>query len=57
MPVTVKKVGDGPKPWKIVEVRTGRIEGESSNREDAEASARIINEAIREKERSRKNAR
>lgn len=45
MPVHVIKRGKGAKPWKIVEVATGRIVGESATIEDAKASARIRNAA------------
>jgi len=46
MPVVVKRM-KGSKPWKIIEVSTGKIVGESSNEKDASASARIINESLR----------
>jgi len=44
MPVKVVK-RSGAKPWKIVEVATGKVVGSSTSKEDAEASARARNAA------------
>lgn len=42
MPVRVRK-GKPPKPWKIVEVATGKVVGSSETKKKAVASAAIIN--------------
>lgn len=42
MPVRVSK-RQGPRPYKIIEVATGRIVGSSASRVRAEASARVRN--------------
>ena len=44
MPVKVVK-RSGPKPWKIVEVATGRVVGSSTSKAKAQASARARNAA------------
>lgn len=42
MPVRVER-RSGSRPYKIVEVSTGQVKGSSTNRKDAEASARARN--------------
>lgn len=42
MPVSIRK-GKGRKPWKIVEVATGRVKGASTMKAKAQASARVRN--------------
>lgn len=42
MPVSVRK-GSGDKPWKIVEVKTGRTVGSSKTKDQAESSVRVRN--------------
>lgn len=56
MPVKVrkKKTNESGKPWKIVETETGKVVGESDSKADAEASARIRNEAHKKKRRGGK---
>lgn len=44
MPVKVKK-GSGSRPWKIVEVATGKVVGSSTTKAKAQASARARNAA------------
>ena len=46
--------GEGGKPWKVVEIGSGRVVGASNTKEDAEASARIRNAHHHEKERRRR---
>ena len=46
MPVIVRK-RRGSRPYKIIEKSTGKIKGTSTNRKDAEASARARNMAWR----------
>lgn len=55
MPATVRKrrKGEGGKPWKIIGP-TGRVEGESDTRADAEASARIRTQAHEKKRKGKK---
>lgn len=48
MPVKVRK-GTGKKPFKIVEVATGKVVGSSTTKAKAEASARARNAAFRKK--------
>jgi hypothetical protein len=48
MPVRVEK-RQGRKPYKIVEISTGKVVGESWTKRDAEISARIRNEADKKK--------
>lgn len=48
MPVKVVRRG-GARPWKIIEVSTGKVKGSSKTKRDAEASARARNTAIRRK--------
>jgi hypothetical protein len=48
MPVRVER-RSGEKPYKIVEIETGKVVGESETRRDAETSARIRNIAERDK--------
>lgn len=40
MPYTVKKIGNGKKPWKIVRTDTGKVVGSSETKIKAEASVR-----------------
>lgn len=44
MPVKVRK-GSGAKPWKIVEVATGKVKGSSTTKAKAQASANARNAA------------
>lgn len=48
MPVKIEK-RSGDRPWKIVEIATGRVVGSSETKGDAEASARARNAAHRKK--------
>lgn len=47
MPYEVRKVGSGPKPWKIIRKDTGETVGESDSKEKADRSVgyRISGEA------------
>jgi hypothetical protein len=56
MPVRVRprRKGEGGKLWKIVETNTGAVKAESDTRSSAEASARIRNQALREREQRRR---
>lgn len=38
MPYEVKKIGNGPKPWKIIAKDTGKVVGESDSKEKADRS-------------------
>jgi hypothetical protein len=51
MPVRVraKHAGEKGKPFKIIEVSTGKVVGESDTKKDAEISASIKNTAIKKK--------
>lgn len=51
MPVKVraKHAGEKGKSFKIIEVSTGKVVGESDTRKDAEISASIKNAAIKKK--------
>ena len=51
MPVRTRKkfASEGGKRYKIVEVGTGKVEGQSDTKRGAEASARARNAADREK--------
>ena len=44
MPVKVEK-RSGARPYKIIEVATGKVKGSSTSKADAEASARARNAA------------
>jgi len=46
MPVTVRK-RKGKKPWKIVNKRTGRVEGSSTSKRKASIAAGMKNRAHR----------
>lgn len=48
MPVKVIKKS-GTKPFKIVEVATGKVKGTSATKAKAVASTRVRNEAIKKK--------
>lgn len=55
MPVRVRRRfgSESGKAFKIVEVGSGAVKGQSDTRRDAEASARIRNQAERDKRRRR----
>lgn len=40
MPYEIEKRGDGPKPWKIIRKRDGKVVGSSSSKTQAQASVR-----------------
>jgi len=48
MPVKVVKRA-GVKPWKIIEVTTGKVVGSSTSKSKAKASARARNAAFKKK--------
>lgn len=53
MPVKVrsKNAGEKGKSFKIVEISTGKVVGESDTKKDAEISASMRNSAIKKKSR------
>lgn len=53
MPVKVraKNVGEKGKLFKIIEVSTGKVVGESDTKKDAEISASMRNSAIKKKKK------
>lgn len=55
MPVRVRKKrrSEKGKAFKIVEASTGKVKGQSATKRDAEASARVRNQATSRKRRKR----
>ena len=49
MAVRAKQKGESGNPWKIVETATGRVVGESDDKQKAEISAFCRNKAIKGK--------
>ncbi len=45
MPVTVRK-GSGERPWKIVEIASGKIVGASKTENKAKSAARVRNAVL-----------
>ena len=54
MPVKVRKkyTSEGGKQYKIYEISTGKVVGESDTKKDAEISASMRNSAIKKKKKS-----